>query len=380
MNKLIITLIFVTSLSGAQTAFHNFGNVQIHNGGEIGFHTNLINDGTFNQNLGFAGFFNTSNSLTISGTEIPRFFDMEVDVDDNILLEINTEVINSLFYTNGDVITPRNTPNISLDFLNDVVYLSEDNLRLTDGYASYSGNNGFIFPIGDDNKLRPLITPFQNNNPIFSAAYFNEDPNFPSTFPSDFDTSNSEGIINAVSIDEFWDFSGTKETQVTLTWDSASNIPSLVDELQNLRVVGWNISENRWLDLGNAQFTGTPNSGTITSALFIPNEYEVITFGSLIGTDGIEVFNLVTPNEDGLNDVFRIEGIELFQNNLKIYNRWGRLVYDINNYQNDWDGISNQSGIFGDRNDKLPTGTYFYVLNILEENSRSIAGYLYIQN
>jgi len=357
-----------------QEAFHNFGNVQIHDQGQVGFHTNLVNDGTFNQNLGFTGFFNTINPLTISGSQIPRFFDMEVDVNDNLFLQVNTEVLNSLVYTNGDVVTPRNTPNISLDFLNDVVYLSEDNSRHTDGYASYSGNNEFIFPIGDDNKLRPLITPFQNNNPVFSAAYFNEDPNSPSTFSNQFDTSNSEEIINAVSIDEFWDFSGTEQTQVTLTWDSASNISNLVDDLLNLRVVGWNITTNQWTDLGNTNFTGSINSGTITSIPFIPNGFEVITFGSLTENEDLVIHDAISPNGDGINDFFVIKGIELFENNLEIYNRLQRLVYRVSNYQNDWDGISNQDTF---TNESLPSGIYYYVLN-LPTQGRSFAGPLYI--
>ena len=46
--------------------------------------------------------------------------------------------------------------------------------------------------------------------------------------------------------------------------------------------------------------------------------------------DGIEVFDIVTPNGDGLNDVFVIRGIEQFPNNtMRIYNRWGVLVYDL---------------------------------------------------
>ena len=157
----IILLIYSTSIN-AQSAFHNFGNVQIHDTGEIGFHTNLINDGTFNENLGFAGFYNTTNPLSISGTQIPRFFDMDINVNDNLFLNINTEVLNSLSYTNGDIITPRVDPNISLDFLNnDAIPLLENDNSHTDGYASYFGSNQFTFPIGDNNQLRPLIIPFQ---------------------------------------------------------------------------------------------------------------------------------------------------------------------------------------------------------------------------
>ena len=196
-------------------------------------------------------------------------------------------------------------------------------------------------------------------------------------FTDGFDTTNSEGIINTISINEFWDFDGAEATQVTLTWNSDSEINQLVDELINLRVVGWSILENRWLDLGNVSFTGDINSGTITSTDFIPNDFEIITFGSLIGSDGIVIYNIFSPNGDGVNDFFVIEGVELFENDLKVYNRYGNLVFKANNYQNDWDGVATEGAIVINRAERLPVGTYFYTLNLINENRR-VAGWVYI--
>ena len=371
--KYIALLLFQISI--AQNAFHNFGNVQIHDQGEIGFHIDLINDGTFNQNLGLAGFYNINNPLTISGTEIPKFYNMEVDVEDHLFLEINTEVENSLVYINGDVITPRATPNISLDFLESSIYAMEADVRNTDGYASFNGSDGFIFPIGQDNKSRPLITPFQTTETKYTAAYFNEDPNFPTTF-STFNTSNSEGIIENVSVSEFWDFNGTQKTSVTLTWDNESLISQLTTTLNNLRVVGWHIIENRWKDLGNTNTTGSISTGTITSVEFLPQDYEVITFGSLISEDGLTVFDVITPNNDGDNETFIIEGIELFENTLQIFNRWGVLVYEATNYKNTFAGLSDGRTTIK-RNERLPVGTYFYVLELTKSRKQQ-AGPLYI--
>lgn len=63
--------------------------------------------------------------------------------------------------------------------------------------------------------------------------------------------------------------------------------------------------------------------------------------------------NVFTPNGDGINDVLRFDLLELFDGNkLQVFNRWGKLVFEDDNYQNDWDG--------GD----LKDGTYFYVLDI----------------
>jgi gliding motility-associated-like protein/uncharacterized repeat protein (TIGR01451 family) len=78
----------------------------------------------------------------------------------------------------------------------------------------------------------------------------------------------------------------------------------------------------------------------------------------------LTVYNEFTPNSDGANDLFRIDCIESYPNNeLKVFNRYGALVYSKRGYQNDWDGTANVSGVIN-RGDMLPTGTYFYVIEI----------------
>ncbi len=79
------------------------------------------------------------------------------------------------------------------------------------------------------------------------------------------------------------------------------------------------------------------------------------------------VYNEFSPNEDGANDTFRIDCIENYPNNkLEVYNRYGRLVFSKNGYNNDWDGTANVSGAVS-KDEKLPPGTYYYVLDIGEE-------------
>ncbi|AWK05411.1 hypothetical protein HYN56_14665 [Flavobacterium crocinum] len=78
----------------------------------------------------------------------------------------------------------------------------------------------------------------------------------------------------------------------------------------------------------------------------------------------LTVYNEFTPNNDGKNDLFRIDCIESYPNNeLKVFNRYGALVYSKTHYENDWDGTANVSGVIN-RGDMLPTGTYFYVITI----------------
>lgn len=88
-----------------------------------------------------------------------------------------------------------------------------------------------------------------------------------------------------------------------------------------------------------------------------------------------------SPNGDGINDYFEILGIEYFENNsITIINRWGNKVYEAKNYglNSDpifWDGKSNTGYRIG--NEELPTGTYFYVLN-LGNGEKPISGSIYL--
>lgn len=56
--------------------------------------------------------------------------------------------------------------------------------------------------------------------------------------------------------------------------------------------------------------------------------------------------NVFTPNEDGKNDAFIIPAVYEGSWGIKIYNRWGKLVYTSNEYKNDWVGNNVASGVY----------------------------------
>ncbi len=379
IGTLLALTLFLSKVNG-QEAFHNFGDLQIHTDGEVGFHIDLINDGAFDQNEGFAGFYSPDDRLTISGSNRPIFYNMEIDVFDDLYLEVATGVRNFQQFTSGRVQTPRNRGGIttSLDYLNDAPYSGENDDRFVDGYASLTGALDFTFPVGDDFRLRPMRIEDGASDNTARGAYFFEDPNFPNFFSDRFDTESRAPTLFAVSMFEFWDLDGDTETRVTLTWDDNSNIPTLVDDLEDLRVVGWDETIGEWVNLGSTGTTGDLSNGEITSDPFIPNNYIVLTFGSseLILDGDLEVFTAVSPNGDGFNDTFIIQGIAAFPNNeLSIFNRWGVEVYNKKGYDNSWGGISEGRATIA-KGEELPVGTYYYVLKIDGQKDR--AGYLYI--
>ncbi len=379
MKKILyIIALFWISASTGQQSFHNYGNIQMHDQAEVGFHTNLTNDGTFDQNLGFTGFYSDNGRLTVSGDNRPVFNDVEIDVADDLYLEVALGVTNFQEFVNGRVITPRDRRSASLDYINDAPYLGENDDRFVDGYASSIGLLDFTFPIGDDFRLRPMRVDTQAAANTAKGAYFFENPNSPNFFMGSFNTDSFGDLLFGVSSFEFWDLDGDIETRVTLTWDEDSNIPTLVEDLDDLRVVGWDENLNQWVNLGNVSTSGDLDSGEIVSESIIPNDYVVLTFGtSNVILDGdLEIFSAVSPNGDGLNDTFIIQGIAQFPNNeLSIFNRWGVEVYNKKGYDNTWGGISEGRATIA-KGEELPVGTYYYVLKI--DGLKDRAGYLYI--
>ena len=84
-----------------------------------------------------------------------------------------------------------------------------------------------------------------------------------------------------------------------------------------------------------------------------------------------------SPNGDGINDVWTIEKILAYPNNVvKVFNRSGKLVFEQRGYQNDWNGESNQ--LSGNSNGyKLPVGAYIFMLDLGDGNA-FVRGWLYI--
>jgi len=373
-----IFMFLYTIIAFSQDAVHNYGAIQIHDTGSVGFHMDVINDGTFNQNLGLVGFYSENNTISLSGTSNPVFYDTEIAVDNGFYVENTMEVANNLNFITGTIFTPRTESETNLSFLSNSFYVGEADNTKIDGYATIQEMASFTFPIGEDDKLRPLTLESTTINDYAKSAYFYENPNNPSTFSQNFDTSITGASIFQTSTKEFWHLESDVPSKVTLTWDSSSEINLLASSLSKLKVVGWNKVLQHWEDLGNTAVSGNFNKGTLTSNTFIPSEYAILTFaGDRKELNSYHYY--VSPDGDGINDFLIIDGLdESEENNLSLYNRWGRLVFSKDNYINEFNGLSNSSGSIIRKNEGLPGGVYFYIL-IFKDSNQKQQGYLHIQ-
>jgi gliding motility-associated-like protein len=73
--------------------------------------------------------------------------------------------------------------------------------------------------------------------------------------------------------------------------------------------------------------------------------------------------NVFTPNGDGVNDCYWVSGINTKCDEfyIKVYNRWGTVVYETTNSSACWDG-TNQGGA------DIPQGVYYYIIDIKKKN------------
>ena len=120
----------------------------------------------------------------------------------------------------------------------------------------------------------------------------------------------------------------------------------------------------------NGTFTYTPALGFVGTDCFtytVCDSQQACSRANLCievkNAENIFIPEAFSPNGDGLYDTFVIEGVSDKKVSLKIFNRWGNLVYKNADYKNDWNGIGNE-GLHQGEN--LPDGTYYYVIDFGE--------------
>lgn len=188
-----------------------------------------------------------------------------------------------------------------------------------------------------------------------------------------------------IAVDDYDTTSYRREVKIPVLdndIDEDNNIDSL-----SLSVTLQPYNGTAYVDYNDFTIHYTPNNNFIGNDRF---EYQICDFTN--NCDRADVFVLVTeyeflipdafsPNGDNINDYFEIIGIEKYEgNSITIINRWGNKVYEAINYgistsPKFWDGKSNTGFKLG--NEELPTGTYYYVLN-LGNGEKPIAGSVYL--
>lgn len=386
MKKLLVTILVLSfGFSQAQTALYNNGNIRIHSGGNLGFHTDFINEVAFEDNEGLAGFYGETQ-LLVQGTIPPSFNDVEFLVSNSLFLENTVNVENNANFVSGNVSTQPSTRSILLNFKTNGFFTGENDTSKVVGFAAAENRSIFSFPVGDEEQLRPLMLDAEGTTPLAICAYFFENPSSPSSISESFNTDDKVRDIGTVSDREFWILESDVTSAVTISWNPRSNLEAIPNvTFDDIIIVGWSKQASRWIIIGNAAISGDLTQGFLVSQPFVPNDYAAITFGTRpLPTDTFAVNNptlgnyFLSPNGDGTNDFLVIDGMEESPNNsLRIFNRFGQKVYEKVNYVNEFTGLSNTGSLVFSQDIGLPEGIYYYLVT-LDDLELEYQGFLFL--
>ena len=141
--------------------------------------------------------------------------------------------------------------------------------------------------------------------------------------------------------------------------DSVKAITVRIDGGNQPYNVSWLIPSGGIIPFDTTNYTfyftqsNTPSTGSYTIVVTDQCLYSDTLAIDINSVDcDVLIPNVVTPNGDGVNDFFRINGLENFPgSSLNVFNRWGNRIYKSDDYKNDW-------------SPNVSDGTYFYIVNV----------------
>lgn len=375
----------------------NENNGQYDNSGDIYLEGDWINNG------GNTALINSSpgtvimngGSQLITGSDVTRFYNLELNGGASIkTMTIDAETENQLDLIDAELQTQDN-----------IMYVTNPNTTAvlwTNGYVASNALGGYLsratnsisayqYPVGSSllsGIYRGVeITPSSASANEYAVRVADIDPSIDNSGTSasgavgPFDRATKNAQIDNINSNFYHNIirlSGTDDAAVDVYYFSADGDYESMAQ--------WQSASSQW------ETTNFANSNTTAGVVFgAPNRissiaslnnfaHDVFALNNLIRTITIPQF--ISPNGDGQNDVLDIENLHYYpENKLQVFNRWGNLVFEKDNYQNDWDGTANVDKgvnllIGGDN--PLPSGTYFYILDLGVEGLENYVGYVQI--
>jgi hypothetical protein len=214
---------------------------------------------TFGTAAGAATFTGTvSQNINKAGTASPIFRRLVMDkVSGAVTLNTDATISSTATFTSG--ILHTSAANF-LNFADNATTTDASNLSFVDGPVRKTGNEAFIFPVGDNTFYRPAgISAPTGAAHYFTAQYFNNDHGLGSVGDPSFTT---------ISKCEYWTIDRnagpTSNVSVTLSWQETACVPGYVTDPSTLRVARWNGAS--WVNHSNGGTTGTATNGTIVTS------------------------------------------------------------------------------------------------------------------
>ncbi len=353
--------------------FGNTTDAMFVNNGTTYFHADLTNDGDFDftdpatATMHLVG----AAQQTINGNGTSFLNNLIVDnhsvASEAINLMKTISITGAMFFEQG-IVSVQEDSGLLL-FQQDATHAGASDTSHVNGYVNKLGHTAFEYPIGNSGYHRHASkgSGIANEEDDFSVRYTFQNPN--DLYP----IAEKATTIDRINDQEYWTVRNNSEenTQIelTLSWDTLKTTPAtLINEaVLELSIVRFDPVLNQWVDEG-----GTVNfeNHTVTATVAVNHLENVFTLATVLSNtnnaDLVNVYNGISANADGVNDYLIIENVQSLPNNrVAVYNRLGVKVFETDNYDttgNIFTGISEGRGTIS-ADDKLPNGTYFYVLS-----------------
>ena len=258
-------------------------------------------------------------------------YDYKFEVEDEFGCIYDT-IIEIVVELGGSIIGDTTTCGDVFDYNNN--YLTNSG-----GEWSYTGNNGNISFDPNNTVANPMITASEPGTYVMNLFDL-------------FCNDTLTNIINLIAEPIAMQFSLD-----TICLDQ--EVLTILDSSNSNFIYRWFDNYSDTLSLGDTlRIIGSyySDAGISTIKLSVSNQCgEEISENDLIIEDCV-IPNIITPNGDGLNDFFITKYSKIYNDvNITILNRWGKLVYEASNYQNQWNGLNTNGS-------KLSGGTYYYFI------------------
>ncbi len=221
--------------------------------------------------VNFAGF----NSQNIYGDSIraPRIRRMSMNNSSTgLTLNVRINIYGSLALVNGVVHTSNSALLILENGISSISSVSDQSF--VNGPVRKIGNQAFTFPVGKNNRYRPIgISAPGSASDQYTAEYFYSDPH------TLYNTNNKDLSLTNVSRCEYWSLiksGGAANPFVAGSWNTNScGVSSVAD----LRVVRWDAVMSKWRDMGSSSTSGTVTVGSVLASLN-SSVYGIYSIGS----------------------------------------------------------------------------------------------------
>jgi gliding motility-associated-like protein len=377
-------------VAGSLSEINNLANGTITNDGDLYVYNHFNNNGVVTFTAGSNGMTRMKGlfgSQNISGSNSINWFNCEFDnnaIQPAFHLSNQLSVSGNANFIQG--VVDDDTFGGLLTFENLATHTNVDDASFVDGFVRKNGEQSFLYPIGDNLQFRyaaisnPLI-----DTDAFSGKYFWEDSN--PLYPH----SNRDNNISLIDNAEYWTIEktlGNSSIFLTLTWD-VDTTPSAIyaSPIDEIHIVRWDVTQGKWIDEGGV---ADASAKEVTMVINPLTQYGVFTLARVksilpCGGNNLIVHNYISTSiADTKNDYLSIDGLENCPNNkVVIFNRWGVKVFETINYNsngNVFNGYSKARATLNET-EKLPDGTYFYFIEITDEQSgtsNKFSGYLFL--